>query len=172
MEIFQTILLLLIAAGVGYIAFRLFRGDLEIVSGAESGEAGPEAPAVSAGATDQYDRRLQVYREVVRVLTKITQDGDISREELLEFRSRTNEAGFLFDKGTAGYIEEIYQRGSKLAGTNQALKDTKLSIGEERDAITVENSRQLIWLADQLSQLNKRFARYFEGPDRTRPSGA
>ena len=161
MHAVQTILLLLIAAGVAYIAYRLFHAEQG--SSAPAGQMErqePVTPAPEPAGRDRYDRQLAVYREVVKVLTRIGQDGDITKHELIDFRAKTHEAGFLFDKDVAGYIDEIYQRALKLAGTNRMLKDTRLSIGEERDAITLENSKQLIWLADQLSQLDKRFRKH------------
>ena len=47
--------------------------------------------------------------------------------------------------------------------TNEQLKSTSLPVGDERDRVTVENSKQLIWLADQLPQLNKLFEPYLGG---------
>lgn len=176
MHAVQTILLLLIAGGVAYIAYRLYRGGS---FGRENDGFAPAA--VRAGVStetgadgegpDKLCRQLVLYREVVRLLTRIGQDGDITKHELADFRASTHEAGFLFDRETAGYVEEIYQRALKLEGTNRALKDARLSIGEERDAITLENSRQLIWLADQLPQLHKRFGKYLSPADLPPSSG-
>ena len=170
MHAVQTILLLLIAAGVAYVAYRLTYGEQG--GEAPSGPTERQEPGHEAGqhpGSDRYNRQLAVYREVVKVLTRIAQDGHIEKEELLAFRSMTHESLFLFDREVAGYIDEIYQRGMKLAGTNKALQNTELSIGEERDAITVENAKQLIWLADQLSQLGKRFGKHLASGG---PSGA
>lgn len=164
MHAVQTILLLFIVAGVAYIAYQLFRRGPEGMHFAgPAAEGQQQAVHAGTGGTDRYDRQLAVYREVVRVLTRIAQDGHVEKAELLEYRSRTHEAGFLFDEGLAGYIEEIYRRALMLAGTNIALKKAALPIGDERDAITVENSKQLIWLADQLPQLKLRFEKYLTG---------
>jgi len=176
MHTVQTILLLLIAGGVAYIAYRLYLdGSLGGESGGfahEAERAGVSAESRTGGeGPDPLCRQLVLYREVVRLLTRIGQDGDITRHELVDFRARTHEAGFLFDRETAGYVEEIYQRALKLEGTNRALKDARLSIGEERDAITLENSRQLIWLADQLPSLHKRFGKYLSPADLPPSSG-
>jgi hypothetical protein len=48
----------------------------------------------------------------------------------------------------------------KLMSTGEAMKGTALPIGEERDTITVENTRQTIWLADQIALVGKKFERY------------
>jgi len=89
----------------------------------------------------------------------------VSREELLAFRSKTHESGFLFGKDVAEYVEEIYSRSLKLRSSNALLKEQNLPVGEERDKVTVENSKQMIWLADQLPRLKQTFERYLTNHD-------
>ncbi len=93
----------------------------------------------------------------MRILTLLGQKGDLRKEELLDFRSRTQDAALLFDEEIAAYIEELYSRGVKLMSTSELLKGTALPRGEERDQVTVENAKQLIWLADQLALVRKNF---------------
>ncbi len=141
LSVLQTILLLVIAAGTGYLIYRSSR---------------------SARGTRKslHTRRSEVYKDVVRILTLLGQKGDLRKEELLDFRSRTQDAALLFDEEVAAYIEEIYSRGVKLMSTSEILKGTALPIGEERDQVTVENAKQLIWLADQLALVRKKFYHY------------
>ncbi len=140
LSVLQTILLLLIAAGTGYLVYR----------------------SSSAKGTRRsiHSRRSEVYKDVVRILTLLGQKGDLRKEELLDFRSRTQDAALLFDDEIAAYIEEIYSRGVKLMSTSEILKGTALPVGEERDQVTVENTKQLIWLADQLALVRKKFQNY------------
>ena len=112
-----------------------------------------------------YEKRLAVYREIVALLSLLTSGGDVTREALLNFRSRTHESGFLFDKELSDYIEEIYTRGMKFWNTNMRLHGPKLRIGDERDQVTAENAAQMIWLADQLPLLKKKFNRYLNMQD-------
>lgn len=142
-QILNTLLLLLIAAGTAYVAYHIYTTNKAQID------------------TDLYDRRLNVYREIVRFLSMISRDGDISRHDLLEYRSKTQESAFLFDKDITDYIEKVYSQASKLRSTTDLLKSTDLPIGDERDKVTVENAKQLIWLADQLPSLKKKFAPYF-----------
>ena len=149
MNILDTVLLLVIASSTAYIAFHYYRTD--------------KAQANAAG----YENRLRLYREIVQFLSAISRDGDISRQALQEFRSRTQESEFLFDQTIADYLEKLYSQASRLRMTNEQLKSTSLPIGDERDRVTVENSKQLIWLADQVHQLNKLFEPYLGGSART-----
>lgn len=137
--------LMVIATCTAYIAYKLYLADQE-----------------KAKTGLLYEKRLGVYREVVRLLSLITRDGDVSNTELLAFRSKTHEAQFLFDKTIADYIDEIYYRSTKLRSTNERMKSDSLPIGEERDGVTVENSKQLIWLADQLPLLKNKFEFYLD----------
>ena len=141
LNILQTVLLMLIAAGVSYLVYRTLRG-------------------ARGTRKSLHARRGEVYGDVVRILTMLGKTGEIRKEELLDFRSRTQDAALLFDAEIAAYIDEIYARSVKLMSTNELLKGTALSVGEERDRITVENAKQTIWLADQLSMVQKKFQRY------------
>jgi hypothetical protein len=141
-NILDTLLLLVIAAGTTYIAYHYYRRDK------------------AQANVDLYENRLRIYREIVQLLSTITRDGDISRQSLQEFRTKTQEGAFLFGQEITDYIDKLHAQASKLRGTNDRLKSTDLPIGEERDRVTVENSKQLIWLADQLPQLKKLFEPY------------
>jgi hypothetical protein len=140
--ILNTLLLVVTAAGTAYVAYHIYTTT----------RAEKDA--------DLYERRMNVYREIVRFLSVISRDGDISRHDLLEYRSKTQESAFLFEKDITDYIEKIHSQAVKLRSTNDLLKSADLPIGEERDSITVENSKQLIWLADQLPLLKKKFEPY------------
>jgi hypothetical protein len=141
LNILQTVLLILIAAGIAYLVYR--------------------SRVRTAGTRKSlHSRRCEVYNDVVQVLTMLGKRGEIRKEELLDFRSRTQDAALLFDGEIAAYIDDIYTRGVKLMSTSELLQGTSVAVGEERDRITVENAKQLIWLADQLAMIKKKFARY------------
>lgn len=141
LNILQAVLLILIAVGIAYLVYR--------------------SRVRTAGTRKSlHARRCEVYNDVVQVLTMLGKRGEIRKEELLDFRSRTQDAALLFDGEIAAYIDDIYSRGVKLMSTSELLQGTSVAVGEERDRITVENAKQLIWLADQLAMIKKKFARY------------
>lgn len=111
------------------------------------------------------DRRLSVYREVVRVLSIIARDADVSADELILFRSKTHESDFVFGRDVAAYIDEIYDRSLRLHVTNTLMKGKELPVGEDRDKVTVENSKHMIWLTDQVPLLRKKFEAYLKVQD-------
>ncbi len=140
LNILQTVLLLLISAGVAYLVYR-------------------SARSVKGTRRSISSRRRDVYNDVIRMLTMLGKTGEIRKEDLLDFRSRTLDVPLLFDARIAGYIHEIYTRGVKLTSAGEILR-TSLASGEERDRITVEHAKQTIWLADQLATIEKKFAQY------------
>jgi hypothetical protein len=140
MNLLQTFLLLFIAAGTTYLVYRSSR-------------------SVKGTRKSLSSRRQDIYSDVVRILTMLGKTGEIRKEDLLDFRSRTQDAPLLFDTDIAGYIDEIYNRGVKLTAANEILRST-LPVGEERDRITVEHAKQTIWLADQLARIGKKFEQY------------
>ena len=141
LNILQTILLLAIAAGTAFLVYRTRFG-------------------ATGTRRSLHTRRREVFADVVRILNRLGKTGELGKEELLDFRSRTQDAALLFDTEIAEYIDEIYARGVKLMSTGEALKGTALPIGEKRDEITVENARHTIWLADQIAMVRKKFERY------------
>ncbi len=141
LNVLQTFLLLLIVTGVGYLVYRSVRG-------------------VRASRKSLRSRRREVYGDVMRIVSMLGTRGEIRKEDLLDFRSRTQDAALLFDADIARYIDEIYARAVKLMSTNELLQGTSLPVGEERDEVTVENAKHSIWLADQIAMLGKRFAGY------------
>ena len=142
LNIFQTVLLVLIAGGV---AFLVYRSSARVASGTRK---------------SLHARRCEVYNDIVRVLTMLSKRGEIRKEELLDFRSRTRDAALLFDGEIAAYLDEIYSRGVKLMSTNELLQGISVAVGEDRDRVTVEHTKQLIWLADQLAMIKKKFVKY------------
>ncbi len=141
LNILQTLLLLFIAAGTAYLVLRSYRG-------------------ARGTRWSLHARRRAVYDDVKEILTLLSRKGEIRKEELLDFRSRTGDAALLFDNAVAAYIDEIYLRAVKLMSTHELLSSAAGPIAEERDRITVENTKQMIWLADQLALLEKKFERY------------
>jgi hypothetical protein len=143
LSIVQTSLLLLIAIGVAYLLYRSSRG-------------------ARGSRKSLHSRRREIYDDLERILSTLGKTGEMRKEELLDFRSRTLDAALIFDAEIAAYIDEIYARGVSLMNTYEVLKGADLHIGEKRDEITVENAKQMIWLADQLAMVKNKFRQYPE----------
>ncbi len=141
-NVLDTLFLLVIAASTSYIAYHYYRTD-------------------RAHAEDAlYADRLALYRETVKFLGIVTRDGDISRQALQEFRATSQEGAILFDETVADYLDKLHAQASRLRISNEQLKSQTLPIGDERDRVTVENSKQLIWFGEQLPKVKRLFEPY------------
>lgn len=56
---------------------------------------------------DRYERRLQVYKEVVRFISVGIRDANYDNNELMTFRPKVSEADFLFGEEVPKYIDEL-----------------------------------------------------------------
>lgn len=59
---------------------------------------------------DRYERRLQVYKEVVRFIGIGVQKANYDNDELMTFRPKVSEADFLFGEEVRKYIDELHSR--------------------------------------------------------------
>lgn len=148
LSIVQTLLLIAIAGGVGYLVHRSVRGS-------------------RSSRRSLHSRRREIYADTVRLLAMLSRRGEVRKEELLEFRSRTQDAALVFDPEIGAYLDEIYNRSVKLMSTHELLKGKTLAVGNERDRVTVENAKHTIWLADQAAMVEKRFDAYPEVKEET-----
>lgn len=111
---------------------------------------------------DLYDRRLKIYQEVVKVLSIVSREADISYEELASFRASVAEADFIFGHDILSFIDEIYSRGIRLHGANESINDAnKLNRPDyDRKKDIEEKHRELRWLVSQLEKVKDNFSNY------------
>jgi hypothetical protein len=72
---------------------------------------------------DRYERRLQVYKEVVRFIGIAIQNANYDNNELMTFRPKVSEADFLFEEEVGRYIDELHRRAVKLNYWNSEYRD-------------------------------------------------
>lgn len=63
---------------------------------------------------DRYERRLQIYKEIVRFISIGIQDTNYDRNELMTFRAKVSEADFLFGEEVSQYIDQLHRRAINL----------------------------------------------------------
>jgi hypothetical protein len=88
---------------------------------------------------DKYDRRLKVYQEVIKLLSKLSITL-VSLDELVIFRAAVAEADFLFGPDILEYIEEI----------SSHWKDLGVLQRERQDLTQQEIENHTMWLANQI----------------------
>jgi len=111
---------------------------------------------------ERYERRLRIYREVVKILILVLRDADVKTDDLLRFRAATAEADFLFGAEIPEYIEEVFRRGLRLSTVNKQYRDARQETapGYDHQQIVEESHAQLTWLSDQFPVAKAKFAKY------------
>lgn len=111
---------------------------------------------------DLYDRRLRVYEEVVKVLSIVVRDADITYEKLAVFRAAVAEADFIFGPEIVSFIDEIYSHGCRLHGANEAYSEN-LKVnrpGYDHKQTVADKHTELEWLVTQIETVKERFGAY------------
>ncbi len=132
-NILASLLTPLIAAVVAYIAYQQYKVNRDKLR------------------FDLYDRRLKVFEGLMVLLSVIFRKGKCTDQERDQFQRTTVEAGFLFDKDIADYLDTIHKKSWEL-GTIHAVLN--VAAGEKRDQ-SVEKEKQLFeWFMDQFEVSN------------------
>lgn len=105
---------------------------------------------------DLYERRLKIYEELIKILSIILRDADVSLEDLLKFRTSVSEADFLFGEDIPSYIDEIYKRGVNLRRYNKECR----SDTPERKEYNDKKHKELLWFIKQFEPAKEKFKMY------------
>jgi hypothetical protein len=113
---------------------------------------------------DRYERRLQVYKEVVRFISVGLRDADYDNNELMTFRSKVSEADFLFEDEVPKYIDELHSRAVNLHRWSQEYRDYTQPKPEGYDhrKVVEEKHKELVWMSSQLEPARKIFKKYLD----------
>lgn len=111
---------------------------------------------------ERYEKRLNIYQEVVKMLSRIMRDADAKLEDLMAFRANTAEADFLFGPEIPQYIQEIFARALKLRTANTQYRDAyqEKPPGYDHSKVVEESDTQLRWLTVQFEPAKAKFAKY------------
>lgn len=130
----------LVAAFAGYVAYRQHRLGKEKFK------------------LDLFEKRFRVFAGARLFLTHVLRNGNVTLNELFEYRAAIGEASFLFSSDLVDYLEQIYQRALKLQTDHETM--APLPRGDERSHLAQEIATDSGWLTDQLPELKTRFGPY------------
>lgn len=113
---------------------------------------------------DRYERRLQIYKEIVRFISIGIQDANYDRNELMTFRAKVSEADFLFGEEVSQYIDQLHRRAINLHRWNKEYRDYSQSRPEEYDHSKVVEgmNKELTWVSSQLEPAHNIFKKYLD----------
>ena len=111
---------------------------------------------------ERYERRLKIYQEILKLLSTVLRDVNLTIIDLRDFRIATAEAHFLFSREIPKYINDIYKHGIGLASACDQYRDCMQEYPPDYDhQKTVKNKGdERDWLLAQFEILPKKFAKY------------
>jgi hypothetical protein len=111
---------------------------------------------------ERYERRLSVYRAVVKFITAVVTDSNFQTRAFFDLRSEAAEADFLFNSEIPGYIEELVDRAVKLTTANKQYRDStqQPTPGYDHSAVVNAMHEQNMWFAIQLPVAKLKFKSY------------
>ena len=107
-----------------------------------------------------YEKRFAIYKAIVRVLSQVLEKGKFELEWLPEFRDKTREAAFFFEKDITDYLDEIDSKCIDLWEKSESIKE--LPVGDERSKTVHDMADLTKWLIHQLPESKKKFMTYLK----------
>ncbi len=113
---------------------------------------------------DLYDRRLKIFQAARSFISDITHKEKALFHRCVQFYADASETEFLFGQDIVNLIEELYNRGLKLAELQDQLYpesgEPGLPVGEDRKRVAREKSDVLKEMKDKLDKLKQAFKPY------------
>lgn len=104
---------------------------------------------------ETYEKRLAIYNAVQDYLNLILRDAKTDLMKLDEFRQKTSQSVFLFDKSVQNKIDEIFKKSLKMRELEEQLypngQNNGIPIGDERNKVSHENSLLVKWHIEQVN---------------------
>lgn len=113
---------------------------------------------------DRYERRLEVYKEVVRFITIGIRKANYNDDELMNFKPKVSESDFLFGEEISKYIDELQERAVNLSYWNKEYRDYSQQKTDNYDhkKVVEEKHKELIWISSQLQPAKNLFKKYLD----------
>ncbi|RKY04476.1 MAG: hypothetical protein DRP56_09995 [Planctomycetota bacterium] len=107
---------------------------------------------------DLFEKRYVVYKATQKLLTHVLQKGDVDLDELFEFRGKTQDAIFLFDKKIPEYLNDIDGKVLKLNTLRDQLEGIPKS--DIRSELCGNMKQLLLSITKELPKLKVVFGKY------------
>lgn len=110
-----------------------------------------------------YDKRYAVYSFLKGFISQIIRNGTITPKRIFEYRRKTKESEFLFDKEITAYLEEVFKKTFELHAIHERY--SPLPVGDERSRLVDKEAELLSWFESQISVANDKFNKYLSFKD-------
>jgi hypothetical protein len=112
---------------------------------------------------DLFDRRFLVFEATRGIIGQMYTSG-VKDKELVEFLTKTVEAGFLFGSEIEDYRNEVYRRVQSLIGANQRMNASWPAPPEVRRPIAEAEREEVEWASNQArtQAIEAKFKKYLD----------
>jgi hypothetical protein len=144
LQIFQGLLTPVIGAVAVYIAWQQWQTNKQ------------------KSVLDRYDRR--VYRYVVGFLTLVLRDFKVEAKDIVQFRSQTAEADFLFGPEILDYLDEVVKQALSLRLATLEYRDyTQIRPpGYDQKKVVAAMHEREVWFSEQHHIAKRKFKKYLD----------
>lgn len=113
---------------------------------------------------DRYEKRLKIYKEVVRFIQIGCTKANYNADELMNFKPNVSEADFLFGEEISNYIDELQKRAVNLSVWNEEYRDYSQPKpeGYDHQEVVSEKHKELKWISSQIEQSRILFKKYLD----------
>jgi hypothetical protein len=109
-----------------------------------------------------YEKRMEVFQSLRDLIRYITQEANVSSEELNKFAISIDKGSFLFDSKMNDYLSGIRDKCFSLREHRMKLGNRNLGVGAERSRLAKENEEIMLWFCGQYEEAKKLFEEYLK----------
>lgn len=109
---------------------------------------------------DLFEKRFAVYKGVQSLLLYIFEQRIVTMDEIIKYRSETQDAPFLFNDDIQIYLDKINKNVLSLLSTTAQLKEEPKGSG--RKNLVTKESELLLSLTSELRNLQNIFSSYLK----------
>lgn len=109
---------------------------------------------------DLYDRRFKVYRGLMDLFAAVLRDVKVSRADLANYYSQTNEKVFLFDSDIVAFMIQVREKAVELRQIKEKMEHITEDGGNELNELSERDTELLRWFDEQLNIAPRRFEKY------------
>ena len=107
-----------------------------------------------------FEKRYAIYQGAKEFILTAVRDANLSNDAFFALNAATQDAFFLFDDTVEKYIDTLREKGARLRFLNDRLADPSLAVGDERSALSTEDSDLCRWFGNQTVEAKRAFKEY------------
>lgn len=109
---------------------------------------------------DLYEKRFDIYLATRDFLASVVREANLDEMALREYAIKTWHSRFLFNESTVTYLENLRHTSVRIGAFKRSYEQNLKN--PDRSKMIDENTKDLIWISDQLGKLEQAFLPYLD----------